>query len=92
MDVKKKRPLASKVPFPTLYLFSGTFFRGLLGRISLPVLYKWLLPFLTFVNCEGPYLIEGLLQNLCPCCNIVFAPLGLITRTSNNIAEVVTSE
>ena len=92
MDVKKKRPLASKVPFPTLYLFSGTFFRGLLERISLPVLYKSLLPFLTFVNCEGPYLIEGLLQNLCPCCNIVFAPLGLITRTSNNIAEVVTSE
>ena len=54
---------------------------------------KSLLPFLTFVNCEGPYLVEGFLRNLCPCFDIVFAPLGLITRTSNNIVEIaVTSE
>ena len=54
---------------------------------------KSLLPFLTFVNCEGPYLVEGFLHNLCPCFAIVFAPLGLITRTSKNIVEIaVTSE
>ena len=45
------------------------------------------------MNCEGPYLVEGFLHNLCPCFDIVFAPLGLITRTSNNIVEIpVTSE
>ena len=77
--------------FPSLYLFSGTFFRDLLERIGLPVLS--LLPFLTFVNCEGLYLAEGFLHNFCPCFDIVFAPLGLITRTSNKIVEiVVTSE
>ena len=37
--------------FPSLYLFSGTFFRDLLERIGLPVLS--LLPFLIFVNFEG---------------------------------------
>ena len=80
-----------KYLFPSLYLFSGTFFRDLLERIGLPVLS--LLPFLTFVNCEGLYLAEGFLHNFCPCFDIVFAPLGLITRTSNKIVEiVVTSE
>ena len=73
--------------FPSVYLFSGTFFRDLVERIVLPVLS--LLPFLTFVNCEGPYLAEGFLHNICPCFDIVFAPLGLITRTSNKIVEIV---
>ena len=77
--------------FPSLYLFSGTFFRDLLERIGLPVLS--LLPFLTFVNCEGPYLAEGFLHDFCLCFDIVFAPIGLITTTSNKIVGiVVTSE
>ena len=77
--------------FPSLYLFSGTFFRDLLERIGLPVLL--LLPFSTFANCKGPYLAEGFYHNFCPCFYIVFAPLGFITRTSNKIVEiVVTSE
>ena len=77
--------------FLGLYLFSGTFFRDLLERISL--FCKSLLPFLTSVSCKGPYLVEGFLQNLCSCFDIVFAPLGLITRTSNNIVKIaVTSE
>ena len=73
--------------FPSLYLFSGTFFRDLLERIGLPVLS--LLPFLTFVNCEGPYLAEGSLRIFCPCFDIPFAPWWLITRTSNKIVEIV---
>ena len=37
--------------------------------------------------------MEGFLHNLCACFDIVFAPLGLITETSNNIVEIaVTSE
>ena len=45
------------------------------------------------MNCEGPYLTEGFLHNFCPCLDIVFAPLELITRTSIKIVEiVVTSE
>ena len=35
---------------------------------------KLLLPFLTLMNCEGSYLAEGFLHNLCPCFDIVFAP------------------
>ena len=76
-----------KYLFPSLYLFSGTFFRDLLERIGLPVLL--LLPFLTFENCESPYLAEGFLHSFCPCFDIVFAPLGLITKTSNKSAEIV---
>ena len=83
-----------KVPFSeSLFFFSGTFFRDLpeMERIGLPVLS--LLPFLTFVNCEGPYFAEGFVHIFCPCFDIKFAPLGLITRTSNKIVEiVVTSE
>ena len=77
--------------FPSLYLFSGTFFRDLLERIGLPVLS--LLPFLTFLNCEYPHVAKGFFHIFCPCFDIVFAPLGLITRTSNKIVEIeVTSE
>ena len=32
--------------------------------------------------------MEGFLHNLCPCFDIVFAALGLITRASNNIVEI----
>ena len=34
--------------------------------------YKLLLPFLTFGKCEGSYLVEGFLYNLCSCFDIVF--------------------
>ena len=45
------------------------------------------------MNCEGPYLAEGFLYNLCKCFDIVFAPLGLITKTNNKVVEIaVTSE
>ena len=71
--------------FFRVYLFSGTFFKNLLERIGLPVLS--LLPFLTFVNWEGPYLAVGYLHNFCPFFGIVFAPF--ITRTSNKIVEIV---
>ena len=40
------------------------------------------------MNYDGPYLVEGFLHNLCPYFDIVFAPLGLITRTNNNIVEI----
>ena len=50
---------------------------------------KSLLPFLTFVNCEGSYLAERLLSNLCPWFGIVLVPLRVITRTNNKIAEIV---
>ena len=76
-----------KYLFPSLCLYSGTFFRDLLERTGLPVLL--LLPFLTFENCESPYLAEGFLHSFCPCFDIVFAPLGLITKTSNKSAEIV---
>ena len=74
--------------FFRVYLFSGTFFKDLLERIGLPVLS--LLPFLTFVNWEGPYLAAGYLHNFCPRFDIMFAPF--ITETSNKIVEIVVTE
>ena len=68
----------------SLVLFSETFWKKLACLFC-----KSLLPFLTFVNCEGPYLTEGFLHNLWPCFDIVFVPLGVITRTNNNIVEIV---
>ena len=41
------------------------------------------------MNCEGPYLAEGFLQNLGPCFNIVSAQLGVIARTRNKFVEIV---
>ena len=41
------------------------------------------------MNCEGPYLEEGFLHNLCPCFDIVFAQLGVITRTRNKFVEIL---
>ena len=47
----------------------------------------------TFVKCEGPYLSEGFLHKLCPCFDVVFAQLGVITRIRKNFVEMVaTSE
>ena len=77
-----------KVPFSEyLFFFYGTFFRDLLERIGLPALS--LLPFLTFVNCEGPNLAKGFLHIFCPCFDLVFVPLGLITRTRYEIVPIV---
>ena len=55
------------------------------------LLYEPLLPFLTFVNCEGPYLVEEFLYNPCPCSHIVFVQLGAITRTRNRFVQTVAS-
>ena len=44
---------------------------------------------LTFVNYEGPSLAERFLHNLCPCFDVVFVQLGVITRTRNNFVEIV---
>ena len=63
--------------------------RGFLEKISFFLFYKSLLPFLTFVNCEGPYLAEGFLHNLRLCFNIVFPQLGVITRKRNKFVEIV---
>ena len=46
---------------------------------------------MTSVNCEGRYLAEGLLHNLSPCFDIVFEPLGVITRTNKKIVEIVSA-
>ena len=40
------------------------------------------------MNYEGSYLAEGFLHNIFPCFDIVFAPLGVITRTNNKIVEI----
>ena len=53
------------------------------------LVYKLLLPFLTFVNFKGPYLAEGFLHNLCPCFDIEFARLGIIPTTKNKFVEIV---
>ena len=50
---------------------------------------KSLVPFLTFLNSEGPYLAEGSHHNLCPCFDIVFVQLGDIPRTRSMFAEIV---
>ena len=41
------------------------------------------------MNFEGPYLAEGFIHNLCPCFDIVFAQLEVITRTRNKFVETV---
>ena len=75
----------SKVPFLSLYfLKTETLWKELVC-----LFYKSLLPFLTFVNCEGSFLAEGILHNLCPCFDIAFVQLGVITRTRNKFFEIV---
>ena len=74
-----------EVLFPRLYILrTYTFWKELVCLIL-----KSLLPFLTFVNYEGPYLAEGLLHNLCPCFDIAFAQLGVIPRTRNKFVEIL---
>ena len=41
------------------------------------------------MNCEGLYLAEGFLHNVCPCFGIVFAQLGVITRARTKFVEIV---
>ena len=38
------------------------------------------------MNCEGPYLVEGFLHNLCPCFNTAF--IRTIIRTRNKFIEI----
>ena len=63
----------------------GTFYEPLafkdryfLERTSL--FYKSLLPVLTFVTCEVPYLADGFLHKLCPCFDILFAQSEVTPR------------
>ena len=77
----------SKVLFSSLYPFPVRFWKTFwTGLVCL--FYKLLLPFLTFMNCEGPYLAEGFLHNLSSYFGIVFAQLGVITRTRNKIVKI----
>ena len=46
---------------------------------------------MTSVNCEGPYLAEGLLHDFSPCFDIVFELLGVIRRTNKKIVEIVSA-
>ena len=73
----------SKVLFPK-FLRTDIFWKELVC-----LFYKSLLPFIIFVNCEGLYLAEGFIHNLCPCFDIVFAQLGVIKRTRNKFVETV---
>ena len=41
------------------------------------------------MNFEGPYFPERHLHNLCPCFDIVFVELWVITRTGNTFVEIV---
>ena len=38
--------------------------------------------------CEDPYLANGFLHNLCPCFDMVFPVLGVITRTRDKFVEM----
>ena len=79
-----------KVPFSE-YLF---FFRYFLQRLTGKNWFASFIAaaFLNFRNCEGPNLAKGFLHIFCPCFDIVFAPLGLITRTRYEIAPIVEIE
>ena len=50
---------------------------------------KWLLLFLTFMNCGGPYLTKEFLHKLCPCFAIVFAQVGVIPRARHKFDLIV---
>ena len=41
------------------------------------------------MNCEGLYQVERFIHNLCPCFDIAFTQLGLITRTRIKFVEMV---
>ena len=53
------------------------------------MIFKSLLPFLTFVKYEGTCYAEGFLHNLCPYFDISLAQLGVIPRTKNKFVEIV---
>ena len=50
-------------------------------------LFKWLLPFLTFVNWEVPY--RGLSSQTISLFDIAFVQLGVISSARNSFAEIV---
>ena len=41
------------------------------------------------MNHEGTYFLDGFLHNLCPCFDITFIQLGVITRTRNKFVQIV---
>ena len=47
------------------------------------------LPFLSYMNCKGPYLVKGFLYNFYPFFDSAFTQLGVITKTSNKFVEIV---
>ena len=44
------------------------------------------------MNCEGPYLVKGLLCNFYLLFDSAFAQLGVITRTSKKFVEIAVAE
>ena len=62
------------------FLRTYTFWKELVCLI-----FKSLLPFITFVNYQGPYFAEGFLHNLCPCFHIAFAQLD----SRNKLFEIL---
>ena len=72
-----------------LLLFEKVTFSEPLDFKGMYFFEKSLLPFLTFLNSEGPYLAEGCHHDLCPCFDIVSVQLGDIPRTRSTFAEIV---
>ena len=83
--ISLEKLLLRKVLFPSLNLLRTDSFWKELAYLF----YKSLPPFFTFVNCEGPYLAEVFLHNLCQYLDIVSAQLRVITRTRNKFVEMV---
>ena len=83
--ISLEKLLLRKVLFPSLNLLRTDSFWKELAYLF----YKSLPPFLTFVNCECPYLAEVFLHNLCQYLDIVSAQLRVITRTRNKFVETV---
>ena len=53
------------------------------------LILKSLQPFLSLMDYEDRYHVEGFLRNLFYCFNIVFAQLGVIPRTRNKFVDIV---
>ena len=82
----------SQVFLPVSYFRSYSYFFWVSRRFSGQIyflertsFFKSLLPFLTSVNYEGICLdlVERFLHNLCPCFDIAFVQIQVITRTWN---------
>ena len=60
---------SSKKYFLETLGFKSSFWKKIVWKTSL---FELLLFFITFVNCEGAYLVEGFLCNLSLCFDVVF--------------------